>query len=213
MSSDFNPGLTAQLVAKVWEPAVASTKVYSFGIYHRGEPVNVRIFDSEVYNHPKRYRVDIRHLGGEIMRDFRKVVGAGGHELTFQTAEATVEDGVLSFGGEYDLRSGETPLDLLSDEAFTEGYSVRLMVNDNPIIERRFAVYSGNRDALASVELTRLVAYWCERIAQHIKQTDIEYMYEEQYLQNTTRLSPREVRALDPETRTRLLEAQRPQGS
>lgn len=209
MSTDYNPGLTAQLVAKVWEPAPASTKVYSFGLYHRGEPINVRIFDSEVYNHPKRYSVDIRNLAPEIMRDFRRVIGADIQDQTHQTTEAFEEDGRSGFGGDYDLLSQRTPLDLLDRDSFTEGYSVRLTVNEKPIIERRFPVNNGNREALASVELTRTVAYWCERIADHIKQTDIDYMFEEQFLQRTTRLSPREVRALDPETRARLLDGQR----
>jgi hypothetical protein len=170
-------------------------KNYGFGVYHQGNPVCVTYWPSEFYNHPVRYNVDIRDMSQDIMRDFRRVIGSRNDELTFLTADAPSESG---FGGDYDLLRTGSVFDALPNDAFKEGYSVRLTVGDKTVVERRFAVHSGNRAALSSVELTELVQWWAGTINAKIKQADINFMYDEQLLSRRLNLTPRDIRAMKP---------------
>lgn len=182
---------------------------FKFSLSFNKQPLIERIFDADCYNQSVRYSIRIQDWNKQITSDLRDVFTKNNKELSFVLNEYELNK-VLKNILEYKNNEQILELSKLERNHVNSGFSYKLSINNNTIIERDFSVQGFNINSVFSSNLLQVVNEWVFRIQNRIKAADEQQMWEDYDLIAEYNITSKEVRELsDIERRNKLYSIQK----
>lgn len=176
-----------------------------------------RIFSADLYNPVVRYSVNIRNMIPKIIGSIQDVFQSKSSDLTF------VDPHGYNSLNEYKRICDINKLDYFklrmppksSREYFSNGKTFQqsgvefmfgLYINANPIVERNFYVDMYNPESRFSTEFDTVIKNIVEKkLEVHLKQSDLNQMWDDYSIINVYDLNIQQVRDLSRERRDELI--------
>ncbi len=181
-----------------------NTNNFKFSLSYNKQPLIERLFDADCYNQAVRYSIRIQDLSKQITSDFRDTLAKPTKDLSFELNGYELNKVLKSI---IQFKNNEQILTLseLDKTQVNPGFSYKLSINNNTIIEREFSVYNFNLSSVFSTNILQLVNEWVYRIQNRIKATDELQMWEDYDLIAEYNITSKEVRELsDVDRRNKL---------
>lgn len=184
---------------------------FKFGVYQNGSIVVERSFTADDYNPVVRYSVDIRERISDIISKLTKTMSRksltyiiyGYDNLDtyqdFYKGAKDYEDNKLIQPQIVSFKRGNT------GEFNGAEFKFGLYINDHTIVERTFGVEGYNPASRFSRELSDVIGYIVEDITKHLKNTDINHMWDDYDIINIYNLTISQIRDLSKDKRLLLL--------
>jgi hypothetical protein len=182
------------------------------------ENIAEKIFSADLYNPVVRYSVNIREMIPRIIGSIQKVLQTKSKDLTFVDEnnyntllfyKKMCEINNLDY---FKLRVPvQYPKSNVSPD--TKHYQKRggtefkfgLYINSNTIVERNFYVDNYNPESRFSSELVDVINVIVENIEKHLKNSDLNHMWDDYKIINNYGLNIQQVRELSKEKRDEFL--------
>lgn len=180
------------------------------------ELISERVFSADLYNPVVRYSVNIRTMIPKIIGSIQDVFQTKSNDLNFDDSY-----GYNSLN-EYKRICELNKLDYFklkmpphsSRVYYSNGKTFQqsgvefmfgLYINANPIVERNFYVDGYNPESRFSTDFDAVVTGVVEKLKAHLKQTDLNQMWDDYSIINVYDLNIQQVRDLSRERRDELL--------
>ncbi len=192
---------------------------FKFGLFLRNERVAEKIFSADLYNPVVRYSVNIREMIPTIISNLQNTLQSQNDKLTFTDPygynSVNYYKTICDINGlDYFKLKVPAPYQKANYNTTTKPFTQRngtefkfgLYINTNTIVERNFYVDNYNPYARFSQELDDVIYNIVNNFLQkHLKNSDINHMWDDHKIINTYSLNIQQVRELSKEKREELL--------
>jgi len=181
---------------------------FRFSLYQGDVLLGEKIFDADLFNPFTRYSIDIREILPVIINKFQKLLSGKKYYTKY--------DDNLDFYEYYKKILNSYPKDIRDnliynpknvvyhiEDKVISGVECKigLYINDKTIVERLFYVNGFNPVSRWSIELIDAIIETADLIFNHIKNVDVNNMWDDYDLINILGLSINQIRELSPSKR------------